>query len=517
MVAVTKIDSNVTGLRIAEELTYKVLPGTPIWTPFEPNSYTDFGGSISTVARTPIQGDRQRRKGTVTDLDASGGFETDLTQPNMQSILQGYFFADLRPKGEEIVTAVDDDTSNPDEYEVAATAGFLVGSLIQGQNFTNAANNAVNEVTVITTDVSVEVADGLLTVEASPPAAARIVVIGHVADSADINVDAAGTFPALTSTALDFTTLGLLPGEWIFLGGDPATSDFVNAANNGFKRIITIAATRLEFDKSDLAMITETGTSILLQMFFGRMLKNELGSLIKRRTYQMERQMGAPDDASPTQIQAEYVIGAVPSEFAINIPSADKVTTNLAFIGADHETIDGPTALKSGTRPALVEDDPFNTSSDFTRIRLATYTAGVEAPTALFAFAQELSITINNNLSPNKAVATLGNFEVTAGTFQVGGSITAYFADQTAVDAVRANSDVTLDMALVKGLAGAKQGIILDLPLLTLGDGRANVELDQAITLPLAMDAVTAAKLDATLDYTALMMFFDHLPNAADT
>ena len=517
MVAVNKIDGNVTGLRIAEELTYKVLPGTPIWTPFEPNSYADFGGSITTVARTPIQGNRQRRKGTVTDLEASGGFESDLTQPNMQSILQGYFFADLRPKGEEIVTAVDVDTTNPDEYEVALTVGFLVGSLIQGQNFTNAANNAVNEVTVITTDVSVEVADGVLVAEASPPAAAQIVVIGHVADSADIDVDATGTFPALTSTALDFTTLGLIPGEWVFLGGDPATSDFVNAANNGFKRVFSIAATRLEFDKSDLTMITETGTAILLQMFFGRVLKNELGTLIKRRTYQMERQMGAPDDASPTQIQAEYIIGAVPSEFALNIPSANKITTNLSFIGADHETIDGPTALKSGTRPVLVEGDAFNTSSDFSRIRLAVHTGGVEAPTPLFAFAQELTITINNNLSPDKAVSVLGNFEVTTGTFQVGGSITAYFADLAAVDAVRANSDVTLDMAIVKGVTGAKQGIILDLPLLTLGDGRANVELDQSIKLPLSMDALTAVKIDAALDYTALMMFFDHLPNAADT
>ena len=517
MVAVNKIDGNVTGLRIAEETTYKVLPGTPDWIPFEPNSYADFGGSISTVARTPIQGDRQRRKGTVTDLEASGGFESDLTQPNMQSILQGYFFADLRPKGEELVTAVDIDAGLPDEYEVALTVGFLVGSLIQGQNFTNAANNAVNEVTVITTDVSVEVADGVLVAEASPPATAQIVVIGHVADSADIDVDATGTFPALTSTALDFTTLGLIPGEWVFLGGDPATSDFVNAANNGFKRVFSIAATRLEFDKSDLTMITETGTAILLQMFFGRVLKNELGTLIKRRTYQMERQMGAPDDASPTQIQAEYVIGAVPSEFALNIPSADKVTTNLSFMGADHETIDGPTALKTGTRPALVEGDAFNTSSDFSRIRLAVHTAGLEAPTPLFVFAQELTVTINNNLSPNKAVSVLGAFEVTAGTFQVGGSITAYFADQTAVDSVRANSDVTLDMALVKGVAGAKQGIILDLPLLTLGDGRANVELDQAVTLPLSMDALTAVKIDAALDYTALMMFFDHLPNAADT
>ncbi len=514
MAAVNKIDSNVTGLRYAEELSYKVLPGGPVWNPLEPNSYADFGGSITTVARNPINDSRQRKKGVVTDLDASGGFEADLTQSNLQDILQGFFFADLRPKGEEVPTAA---TGTTDLFATASTTGFLVGSLVRSTGWAEAGNN-FNEavVTAVVSDTTVEVLAETLVTQGSPPAGVNLVVVGHEGASADIDVDAASTFPALTSSILDFTTLGLIPGEWIFIGGDPATSDFVNAANNGPKRIRTIAANRLEFDKSNLAMITETGTSILLRMYFGRVLKNELGSLIQRRTYQLERQLGAPDDASPAQIQAEYIIGAVPSEATFTIPSANKLTTSLSFIGADSETIDGPTSLKTGTRPSLVEADAFNTSSDFSRIRLAQHTDGTEAPTPLFAFAQELTITINNNVSPNKAVGTLGAFEVTAGTFQVGGSLTAYFADVDAITAVRNNVDITLDLFMVKGAAGEKQGIVFDLPLITLGDGRPNVEQDQAITLPLNMDAATAAKIDTNLDYTAMMVFFDFLPNVAD-
>lgn len=510
MAAVSKIDSNSTGLRIAEETAFKTVGGSEIWVPYEPNAYEDFGGTITTVARNPINDSRQRKKGVVVDLEAMGGFNTDLTQTNLQDLLQGFFFADLRRKGEEVVTAVDIDGANPDEFEVAATAGFLVGSLIKGSGFTNSGNNGVHEVTAIVSNTSIEVATGALTAEASPPAAAKVTVVGHAAATADLDVDASLTFPALTSSVLDFTTLGLIAGEWIFVGGDAAGSKFVTAANNGFKRIRTIAANRLEFDKSDSAMVTETGTGLDILLYFGRVLKNELAADIVRRTYQLERSLGAPDDSS-SDFQYEYVTGAVPSEMTINIPTADKVTVDLMFMAGDNELVSAATGEKAGTRPTLVESDAFNTASDFSRIRLAIHTDGTEAPTPLVAYMQELTIELNNNVSPNKAVSVLGAFDMTAGRFEISGEITAYFSDIAAIDSVRDNADVTLDFAIVKNNAG----IVLDLPLLSLGDALANVEQDEPITLPLSLEAASASKIDTDLDYTALMMFFDYLPNAA--
>jgi hypothetical protein len=515
MATLTKIDSNVTGLRYCEEDSYKVVSGDEVWYPLEPNSYNDFGGQITTIARNPINPSRQRKKGVVTDLDASGGFETDITQTNLQDLLQGFFFASLRLKGEfgdgngviTAVTAAGDDYAGTDiEDEV------LVGSLVWATSFTNTENNGLKTVATLGTNLFT-VSEAL--VDETPGATAKVVQVGHQFAADDLNVVAGASFPQITSdAAFDFTTLGLIPGEWLYIGGDGALLAFpTNATNNGHVRIRSVSATAITLDKAEGTMVSETLTGgETIQIFFGRVLKNEAGTSVVRRTYQLERQLGAPDDASPAEIQAEYIVGAVPSEFEFNIPTADKATASLTFIGADNETIDGPTALKAGTRPALVEADAFNTSSDIARIKMAIVSTTDAAPTALFAYLTDLTISINNNVSPNKAVGTLGAFEVTAGTFEIGGSMTAYFADVAAVDAVRANADITLDAHLVK----ANSGITLDIPLISLGDGRPNVEQDQAITLPLSMEAATGAKVDSNLDHTLLMCFYDYLPDAAE-
>lgn len=524
MAVLDKIDSNLTGLRYAEEASIGVLgqelssPVNTDWVPLEPNTYADFGGSITTIARNPINPSRQRKKGVTTDLDASGGFNTDLTQSNIQELLQGFFFADLRRKGEESATAV----VTTDTYNVASTTGFFVGSLVFASGFTNEENNGLKRVTAVVADTSITVAAPAL-VNETPPAGNNLVVVGFQFASDDLDVDASGDLPTLTTTTKDLTELGVINGEWLYVGGDGALLGFANVdgdgnlVNNGFKRIRgPIGANSIPLDKSDFTMTTEASAGgRTVQVFLGRVLRNELGSLIKRRTYNLERTLSFPDDASPADVQAEYLVGAVPSELTVNIATADKINADLSFVAIDSQQRTAAQEVKSdnanATKLALVEADAFNTSSDFTRIKLSKVVSGDEAPTPLFAFLTELTLTLNNNVTPNKAVGVLGAFEVTAGTFQIGGSTTAYFSDITATQSVRDNDDVTLDFSIVKQNAG----VTVDMPLLSLGDGRPTVEQDAAITLPLTLDAATAAKIDPTLDYTLHMQFYDYLPDIA--
>ena len=148
----------------------------------------------------------------------------------------------------------------------------------------------------------------------------------------------------------------------------------------------------------------------------------------------------------------------------------------------------------------------FNTSSDITRIKLATVSTTDPAPSPLFAFATELNLSIKNNVSPNKAVGVLGAFDTTTGNFEVSGSMTAYFASVSAVQAVRNNSDITLDVIMQK----KNSAMVWDIPLLSLGDGRLSVEQDQPITLPLE---TTAA--ESSFGHTLLFVNFSYLPDVA--
>lgn len=508
MTIVSKIDSNVTGLRIAEESTaIGVLGGGPIWLPLEPNSYGDFGLDITSTPRNPIADDRQAKKGMVTDLDASGGFMSDLTQNNLQTLMQGFFFADFRKKDEFGGTG--QITSVTTTYNAASgLTVFEVDALVFADNFTSTTNKGLKRVTTSTaTALTVTPA---LVAEPTPPATATLVQVGRQFGAGVLDVDAAGVLPAITA-ASGLDTLGLGIGEWIHVGGDGALFKFVNAVNNGFKRLSLVTATRIEFDKSLTTMVTENSTTETVQLFIGRVLKNEVGSLIKRRTYQLERTLGAPDNASPTQIQSEYLIGAVANMMKLQIGMADKVTAELTYMALNGETRSGVVGVKAGTRPNLVDQDAFNTSSDFTFMRISPVPAAGAIATPFFGFMTECTLNLSNNASACKAIGVLGGFDIIVGKFELKGDIKAYFSDVAAIEAVKINQSVTLDMVM----ANNNRGILIDIPLVTLGNARLNIEQDKEISIPVSFNAASGSQVNANLDHTCMMIHFDYLPTLA--
>lgn len=506
MPAVDSINSSQTGLRFAIEESIGVLPASPVWHPAEPNSYSDFGPQITTLARDPISADRQSKKGMVVGLNASGGFQTDFTQTNIHHLMPAFMFAAYRSKvevgGDGEVTGV----SSGDYVAASGMDDFAVGDLVFAKNFDNPTNNGLKEVTGATgTNLTVTPA----TVdEASPPDAAQLVKVG--AEISDLVVDASGAFPAITSATFDLTDLGLTVGEWLFLGGDAAGDQFSNAENNTYARIRSIASGEIQFDKTLTTMVDEVATNV--HVFIGRLIKNEKEGTIARTTVQLEQDLGVPNTDNPGDRQYQYVTGCVANTMDITIGLEDKVMMDLGFLGLDGEQLAAGVGPKTGDRPDLEERDAFNTSSDFAMMRIAPVNLDGSVSTPLFGFLTSVDLSINNNASVNKAIGRLGGFDINVGKFKVNGNITAYFTDVAAMQSIRSNTSITMDFVMAKN----NSGVLIDMPLITLGEGVPNIEVDTPVTIPVSFEAASGAQVDPELDTTLQMIFFDYLPDAAE-
>lgn len=512
MTAVGMLLSNITGLRVAKEQSLKVLPGGPIWNPQDPNSYSNFGGEIKTMERDPIRDDRQTAKGVTVSLSAAGEYTMDFTYASMQYVLPSFMYANFRPYvdfgGTGQVLSVTASTFTA----ASGLDSFAALDLVFAAGFNKILGN--NGLHQVTTAVAATLTVAETMVAETPPAGATIVKVGKQYAIGVLDVVTTGALPVVLGVAGNFT--GVLPGEWIYFGdGTNALFSFTNAANNGWKRVRAVAAdgSSVTIDKSRLAMVAEANTTSTMRVYFGRRLKNETGTNIVRTTLQFERTLGAADDASPTQVQSEYILGAIGNQLDFEYKPADKLTCTLAFVACDVEQRTGTTGVKAGGRPLLPSLPAYNTSSSVKRIRLASVSSTNVAPTPLAGECLNLKMSINNGIKGIDVVGTLGHFELVAGDFKVTADGEFLFLTVAAQDSVRQNADVTLDILQVQG----NTAFTMDMPLLTLGDGRAKVTKDDPISIPLNVSANSGEEFDPNLDHTLFMSFFDYVPTVAAT
>lgn len=507
---VNKIDSNLSGLSIAEESGLRVLPGTlganAVWYPQEPNTYTDFGGTPKSVARAPITSGRQNARAVLTGMDAAGGFNSDFIQTGIFRTMQGFMFADAHEKPDTqpvkvaTVTAISDVSSTA--YEAASGLGtFIVDHLVFASGFTNASNNGLK---LVTASGATSVSCAGLVVEASPPAAARIEVVGFRDTSGDLSLAVSASSVTLASTVLDLTTLSLNPGEWVFIGGDATANQFTNAVNKGYARIRTIATHAITFDETTFAAVADAGTGKLVDIYFGKFLRNESDpTLIKRRTYNIERTLG---DAGAGQ-QAEYLEGSVADEADFNFPLQDKATIDFKFVACAHTTRNGAQGLKIGTRKVSTASRAYNSSTDIYRMQVAPSYAGTVNANGTFGYCNDAKLSIKNTVAATNAIgAGLYAIDTTAGNFDFSGTVTAYFTTVDAVNAINANSDMEFNIIV----AAANKGCIFDAPMLGLSGGVLAVEKDKEITIPVDLSAAAG-----DLNYTLSLTQFAYLPTIA--
>lgn len=378
---------------------------------------------------------------------------------------------------------------------------FYAGDLVLASGFASNSNNGLKTV-VSSSSSSVVVSESLIN-ESSPPTAAKLHQVGIVGASGDLEITVVDGIPSLISTDLDFTTIpNLKVGAWVFIGGDNTANKFAN--NVGYARISAVLSDSLTFDDTTFSPVDESGIGKSIQLFIGTLIKNEIGTAIKQRSYTFERQLGE----GVASTQAEYVEGCVANQITVNAKAASLMNADLTYVGCDVEYVTGNIGdtLKTGNRFSSFGEDAFNTSSDMVRMKMNILDPATSNPTALFAYVTDATLVINNNATPNQALGVLGAFDVSVGNFTVSGDINAYFADVDAVAAVRRNADVGLNMIF----AAQNAGVIFDTPLIGLGGTKVNVTKDQPIMLPLK-----SAAAENVNGYTALFMSFAYLPTVA--
>jgi len=472
---------------VAVETSPGTLPVTPEWTYLEVNSVGDMGETINTVSRDPISNDRMRRKGGIVGLDSNVGFDADLTYSLFDLFAQGFFFSSWEAQASFVPSAV-----TTSAFTVAADGDLADGTLVYARGFSNSSNNGLF-VTDTATETAVEVTDTLVA-DASPDASkVRLDVVGVQGATGDITMTAAGS---LESTTLDFTSLGIVEGQWIYVGGGTTATSFP-LSGDGYARVQSVAEHVLTLEKVPDSFGADTAATETIQLFIGSFIRNVAQSSddFITETYSFEVIYDTLTN------KYHYPNGNYADSLSLSMNMQDKATVSYSFVGLDTPV---PTSVKSaGNWSSPIDTTMLNTSSDIGRLEILT-SSGDEIVPSDECLLQDLTITISNNIEPKKGLGCLETVMVTLGNFNVDISGTMYLTTDQPIVSVRDNDT----MGLAVALSNEDGGILLDIPSMTLGDGSRDFPTNDTINVNLSGMAFK----DETYDFALGATKFPHLP-----
>jgi hypothetical protein len=489
-----------TNLAVVEETTLGAsTPPTTGWFNLQPNSYGDFGSSIKKVPRSPISKNRQLQKGMLVDLDSAMPFESDVTKDVIDVFLEGIFMSTAKHSGGTGVALFRPTAVTATGYTVAASGALANNVLVFARGFCTAANNGLK--LLAGTSTGTEIKTTGLVAEASPPSNATVEVAGYQGATGDITMDGSGN---LTSTTLNFTTLGLNVGQWIWLGGDTATAalSFANSAYRGFARIKTIAANLLTLERRSWTVgALDNGATKTIHIYFSRWCRNVAIDHADFKTPSYAFEVTYPNLGAGPVAEYEYPLGNRIDETVFNLPLASKATVNFGMIGTN--TADPKTARETGPSTALnpVTNLGVSTATDIMRLRMSNVDE-----TGISTDFTSLKITLKNNCEPEKQLGTLGAVLINVGKFEVMVEADVIFTSDQVIKGIRDNRTCALDVAM----RNADFGALLDVTSMTLDEGDRKFETNKSV----GISAKTTGFQDAILGYTASLSVFPYLPSA---
>jgi hypothetical protein len=359
---------------------------------------------------------------------------------------------------------------------VATGAAFVVGHLIRTTGFTAAGNNGLFRITTGSATVPA-VGNSLLTDEAAPPGTARVKVIGFQGVASDINATATG----LSSSTLNFTTLGLAVGQWVKIGGTGAAFRFVTAALNGWARVTAIAANALTLDNLPVGWTTETGTDLTIRVFFGDRIKNgttTIGMTIER---------GFLGQTVPTYIVQR---GMVVGELTLDATSKQKLNGVATFLGMGGAQSTTTLDASPDAAPSVADYPIMAANVNVGRI------AEAGAAVAAGNWVRAIQVRLNNNLRALESVDEASPVDIGDGAFDVEVTADTYFGSNSLYTKLLAGTVTNMNFRVAK----ENRALVFGFPRLTAMEGNPNASgRNTDVMLPLRLsasyDSATAAHM----------------------
>lgn len=509
-----RVITNATTLSFADEATLGVLPAQPQWFELEPNSINSWGTTIAKEMRNPISRARARRKGVVTDLDSAVEIEADLTLAHLRHFAERFLFC-RAVGGDAYLTSAATATGYTVPALTAAQAARLLYSgagagavsLVYVSGFDLAANNGLKAVTAVHAAAGTEIKAAGNTA-AVPDAfdTVEVAIAGVRGAAGDLKIDAQGN---LTSIVLDFTTLGIVAGQTVHVGGLDVTHQFFRAENDGFARVKSITTNKLTLEKRDAAFVTDDGTdtgaggaNLRIDLLFGQFVRNVPVGHTDYRETSSQFELVSPNLMTGGATGYEYSLGNYADSMSIAVPLTGKATITLGFVGTNTSNPSVSRATNAANAKVGGQVQSFGSASDIARLRVQDVDEA-----GLSTDFKSATFTLTNNVAGEKVIGKLGPKYLNAGNIEVDVETQMLFTNPDVIERVRCNRTVGFDWILWNG----DGGVAFDLPTGTLDGGKRELPQNQSVTISTKF----MAHQEPPLDFTCGMSFFPVLPARA--
>lgn len=499
------MESNRTAIRAAKEPSFGTAPANPIFKELRRTS-----DSLSFTPTTEVSNEIDTTR-SINDLirtgeDAGGDMGLEHSIENIDVLMEGLMCANWLRSPEVIngpswkygasatrissvaatsITLAANSVLSGSTLNAAGTA-FVAGQLIRLTGF-----SVTNQMLRVSSSTATSIAVAGANPDASPPSGAKIKVVGFEGVAGDIAATITGG-SALTSTTLNFTTLGLRVGQWVKISGEGGAFSFDAAALATYARISAISATRLSFDITQGVFSADTGAGKTIRVYYGDSIANGT----QQFTYRIEKQYELESGT-----RYSYFTGQQPSSFSLNGETRGLLNGTMTFMGSN------------GTAPLAIRDSGSTTEAISTGSVLDASNSVpmiMEAGTPLAApnYVSGFSFTMDNGLRAKNAIGSTGAFGMGLGRVNLTGTLTTYFGDETMLLKLKNNTPSGATVAF-RDSANAKAEV-WDIPRLKYNSGFPEVSgIDTDLTTPLGFQALRDIQNNRT--YTMMLSRFDYI------